>query len=71
MATVVRGVNMRKAASAKADVVFTLKKGAKVEILSASGKWTEVGVKGQDGAEARGWVYNTYLQAGLQAGGTN
>ena len=63
MATVVRSVNMRKTASAKADVVFTLKKGAAVEILSISGKWTEVGVKGQDGAGARGWVYNTYLQA--------
>lgn len=63
MATVVRGVNMRKTASAKAEVVFTLKKGAHVEILSASGKWTEVGVKGQDGAGARGWVYSTYLQA--------
>ncbi|HEY8253953.1 MAG TPA: SH3 domain-containing protein, partial [Rhizomicrobium sp.] len=63
MATVVRGVNMRKTASAGADVVFTLKKGAAVEILSTSGKWTEVGVKGQDGAGARGWVYNTYLQA--------
>ena len=62
MATVVRGVNMRKTASAKADVVFTLKKGAEVEILSTSGKWTEVGVKGQDGAQTRGWVFNTYLQ---------
>ncbi len=72
MATVVRGVNLRKTASAKADVVFTLKKGAEVEILSASGKWTEVGVKGQDGAQTRGWVFNTYLQAsGLQADGTN
>jgi hypothetical protein len=63
MTTVVRGVNMRKTASAKADVVFTLKKGAKVEILSTAGKWTEVGVKDQDGAGARGWVYSTYLQA--------
>jgi len=72
MATVVRGVNLRKTASAKADVVFTLKKGAEVEILSRSGKWTEVGVKGQDGAQTRGWVFNTYLQAdGLQADGTN
>ena len=63
MATVVRGVNMRQTASAKADVVFTLKKGAKVEILSTLGKWTEVGVKDQNGAAARGWVFNTYLQA--------
>lgn len=63
MTTVVRGVNMRRTASAKADVVFTLKKGAKVEILSTSGKWTEVGVKDPNGAAARGWVYSTYLQA--------
>jgi uncharacterized protein YgiM (DUF1202 family) len=62
MATVVRGVNMRQTASAKADVVFTLKKGASVEILSTSGKWIEVGVKGQDGPSARGWVYSTYLR---------
>ncbi len=62
MTTVVRGVNMRKTASAKADVVFTLKKGARIEILSTSGKWTEVGVKDPNGAATRGWVFNTYLQ---------
>src|SRR5581483_9565501 len=72
MATVVRGVNMRKTASAKADVVFTLKKGVQVEILSTSGKWTEAGVKGPDGAVTRGWVFNTYLQAsGLQPDAAN
>ena len=65
MTTVVRGVNMRKTASAKADVVFTLKKGAQVEILSASGKWTEVGVKDPNGAATRGWVYSTYLRTDL------
>jgi SH3-like domain-containing protein len=53
---------MRKTASAKADVVFTLKKGARIEILSTSGKWTEVGVKDPNGAATRGWVFNTYLQ---------
>jgi hypothetical protein len=62
-ATVVRGVNMRQKPAATAAVVFTLKKGAKVEILSTSGKWIEVGVKGQNGAGARGWVFSTYLQA--------
>jgi SH3-like domain-containing protein len=63
MATVVHGVNSHKMPSAKADVVFTLKKGAAVEILSTSGKWIEVGIKGQNGAVTRGWVYSTYLQA--------
>ena len=62
-ATVLRGVNMRKTASGKGDVVLTLKKGAQVEILSTSGKWIEVGVKGKDDAVTRGWVYSTYLQA--------
>ena len=62
-ATVLRGVNMRKTASGKGDVVLTLKKGALVEILSTSGKWIEVGVKGKDDAVTRGWVYSTYLQA--------
>jgi hypothetical protein len=63
MATVLRGVNMRQKPSAAADVVFTLKKGAKVEQLSTAGKWMEVGVTGPDGAVTRGWVFNTYLQA--------
>jgi hypothetical protein len=63
MATVLRGVNMRQQPATTAAVVVTLKKGAEVELLSASGKWTEVGVKGEGGAVTRGWVFNSYLRA--------
>ena len=59
--TVVHAANVRRAPSINASVVFVLKRGARVAMISKGARWSEVQVTGPMRELPSGWIASGYL----------
>jgi hypothetical protein len=61
MVTVIHAANVRRAPSINSSVVFVLKRGAQVTIISKGARWSQVQAVGSMKESPSGWIANGYL----------